>query len=337
MSKYNLNGNNVENSLVIDNTNGISINGSSLFNFPSKYKAKIGSSKYSYTTINYKINEVDQGTLLSPKIKVFDTVGTTTHILQNNTKKILCICQGGGAGGTGGNGRSGDNEGGGGGGGLAWVLYKVNGGETINITVGGAGTAGSQAYQGNPGGAGGLSKVNLSNDLCIGNGGLPGEQAASNWDGSKSGPATSGSVISNSNVLDSGTRFGLAGGNGENDPASQSRSSQVGYGGAGGCGGSTNYRYGRNADSPGTVTISPLSFDSIQFLDTDRVLDPNNSVFTQKDFDGTNNFPTVNEPPTPNNYGQGGTGGLGESKKNGAWGPGTTGFQGFVVIAEYGA
>ena len=339
MPPYNLNGNNVEHLLVINNSlSGISINGSSLFNFPSKYKAKIGSSIYSYTSIGYKISGVEQGNLLSPKIKVFDTVGTTTYTLQNNTRKILCICQGGGAGGTGGNGRDGDGEsggggGGGGGGGLAWILYVVNGLETINIRVGGAGAGGGNGDPvGFPGGNGALSNCILNGiTLCTGNGGLPGLQSPDNNLGSKSGPESVGSVISNSNVLDSGTRNGIPGGNGENDPE-QPRSSNEGYGGAGGNGGSTIYTYGRGADSPGTVTISPLSFNSVQFLNSNEVLDDSKSSFSQADFDGTVAF--VIGPGV--NYGQGGCGGKGESRNNGAWFPGHAGKQGFVVICEYG-
>jgi hypothetical protein len=335
MSKYNLNGNNVENILVIDNTNGVSINGSSLFNFPSKYKAKIGSSKYSYTTINYKINDVDQGTLLSPKIKVFNTVGSTTHILQINTRKILCICLGGGAGGTGGNysssGESGGAGSGGGGGGLAWVLYKVNGGETLTIVVGNGANGGNA---GNPfgkiGTKGGNTSVTINSiNICQGEGGAPGiaETGDRNY-GSIGGPTVSGTYVSNSNTLDGGTRSGLSGADGQNDPENGD-SSDSGSGGAGGNGGTTEYTYGMgtrisNATDP-TLTIGPLKFDSVDYIDANIIMDPN-TTFTYTDFIGKNPYTF---------YGRGGFGGIGEGRNEGGYSGGFAGYQGFVIIAEY--
>jgi hypothetical protein len=339
MSKYNLNGNNVENGLVIDNTNGISINGSSLFNFPNKYKAKIGSSKYSYTTINYKINDVDQGTLLSPKIKVFNTAGSTTHILQNNTRNILCICQGGGAGGTGGNYDTGGNYesggagSGGGGGGLAWVLYKVNGGETLTIVVGGGGSGGSEGDPyGTIGTKGGNTSASINSiNICQGEGGAPGvaESGDRNY-GSISGPTVSGTYVSNLNTLDGGTKSGLSGSDGQIDPEN-GQSSTKGLGGAGGNGGTTTYTYGMgtrtsSASSP-TLTINPLQFDSVDFIDANITMDPN-TTFTYTDFIGTN---------TSTFYGRGGNGGNGEGRNNGTSENGSAGYKGFVVIAEYGA
>lgn len=344
MSKYNLNGNNVENSLVIDNTaSGISINGGSLFNFPNKYKAKIGSSKYSYTNINYKINDVDQGTLLSPKIKVFNTANSTTYTLQTNTRKILCICQGGGAGGTGGNytsggGESGGAGSGGGGGGLAWVLYKVTGGETLTIVVGGGGNGGSA---GDPfgiiGTKGGNSSVTINSiNICQGEGGAPGvaETADRNY-GSICGPTVSGTYVSNSNTLDGGTRSGLSGGDGQNDPEN-GFSSNFGDSGAGGNGGTTVYTYGMgtrpsNASDP-TLTIGPLQFDNVNFLNSDITLDTS-VTFTYADFTGTNSVGAYNQ----NNYGRGARGGFGEGRNNGSATNGSNGNIGFVVIAEYGA
>lgn len=342
---YKLNGSNIEGNLVVvDNTtNGVTIGksgSSTLFNFSNKYKGVIGPSIYSKTNIGYKINGVDQGTYLSPFITVYDTVSTVYPTLKSSTRKILCICLGGGAGGTGGNYNEGsDNESGGGGsggggGGLAWVLYNVNGGESTTITVGGGGARGVQGDPtGSPGGPGGNTSFLIgSTTICTGHGGNPGVRATSNNAGSTSGNAASGEVISNSNVLASGTVTGLVGGNGERDRNENGELSQNGYGGAGGNGGSTSYPYGKSVTQT-SDTINPLSFTDGNFLSSTNILDPNNSGFTYNDFCGLNNNPTDG---TSENYGRGGPGGNGEGRKNGSGRDGYAGKGGFCVIVQYG-
>jgi hypothetical protein len=336
MSKFNINGSNMENLLFINNTTGTSIGltkyyTNSVSGFPNKYKAKIGSSKYSYTNIGYLVSGVDEGTKLSPKITVL-TSSNSTFALQTNTTKILCICLGGGAGGTGGNyssggGESGGGGGGGGGGGMAYVLYDLDSSKTINVTVGGGGSAGSEGDPiGTVGTDGGNSTVVYNGStLCTGNGGKKGLASSSNNNGSYGGPSTTGSVIDNTNVLDSGTKVSAPGGDGQDDPENGSRS-QNGEGGVGANGGTTTYPYGCNGSSKSNLTIPQLTFDSLNFLDDSVILDPtNNSSFLATYFKGT-----------AGGYGRGGNGGNGEGRNNGMSENGVAGGQGFVVIVEYG-
>jgi len=342
---YKLNGSNIEgNVVVVDNTSGVTIgkNGSlTLFNFSNKYKPIIGPSIYSKTNIGYKINDVDQGTYLSPFITVYNTANQTVYpTLKSSTRKILCICLGGGAGGTGGNYKEGNDTesggggSGGGGGGLAWVLYKVNGGESTTITVGAGGAGGNEDDPiGKVGTKGGDTTFLIgSTTICTGTGGNPGVKSNSNNAGSTSGAAVSGEVISNSNVLASGTVTGLVGGNGQNDPDENGELSQNGFGGAGGNGGSTSYPYGKSGDQTSN-TINPLSFSGGQFLSSTNILDPNNSGFTYNDFCGIN---ANTENVDALNYGRGGQGGNGEGRANGASQNGWNGKGGFCVIVQYG-
>ena len=332
-AKYNINGWDVEKLLFVNNTTGISIDNystSSVSGFPNKYKAKIGSSKYSYTKIGYSVNGTDEGTQLSPKITVLTTTNSTFQ-LQPNTTKILCICLGGGAGGNGGNfindGESGGGGGGGGGGGMAYVLYQLGSSKIINVTVGGGGSAGSKGDPiGSVGGDGGNSTVVYNGStLCTGNGGKKGLASSSNNNGSYGGPSTTGSVIDNTNVLDSGTKESAPGGDGQDDPEDGARS-QNGEGGVGANGGTTTYPYGYNGSSKSNLTIPQLQFDTINFLDDNVILDPtNNSSFLATNFKGTSG-----------NYGRGGNGGNGEGRNNGTAENGVAGSQGFVVIVEYG-
>jgi hypothetical protein len=355
MATYKINGVDIEGNLVVvDNTNGVTIGKSgvsTLFNFSNKYKAKIGSSIYSYTNINYKINNIDQGTYISPKINVFSSAGSNqTLTLSAGTKKILCIVLGGGAGGAGGNyfggsAASGGGGAGGGGGGLAWILYKTNGGETITINVGDGGSGGSEGDPvGSVGTKGGNTSVSINSvTICMGEGGAPSIKSPGNSSNnnapSTSGPAVSGTYISSStdpNSLSGGTRSGLVGGDGERDPENDGQRSQNGYGGAGGNGGTTTYPYGigstDNNNSSPAQTINPLQFDGVDFLDSGIIMDPNNSTFTYNAFCGKNAL--VEEQSS--NFGQGGPGGNGEGRNSGASQNGFAGSRGFAIIVQYG-
>jgi len=330
-AKYNINGWDVEKLLFVNNTTGILIGNystSSVSGFPNKYKAKIGSSKYSYTKIGYSVNGTDEGTKLSPKITVLTTTNSTFQ-LQPNTTKILCICLGGGAGGNGGNfindGESGGGGGGGGGGGMAYVLYQLGSSKIINVTVGGGGAGGNKnAPTGNVGANGEDSTVVYDGlTLCTGNGGQKGSESPNNNTGSEGGESTNGNVIDNTNVLDSGTKNSAPGGDGQDDPENNGVRSQNGVGGAGANGGTTQYPYNTNTSD---ITIQQLQFDTINFLDDNVILDPtNNSSFLATNFKGTSG-----------NYGRGGNGGNGEGRNNGTAENGVAGSQGFVVIVEYG-
>ena len=342
---YKLYGSDIEgNVVVVDNTSGETV---TLFNFSNKYKGNIGPSIYSSTKIGYSINNVDLGIKLSPLITIYDTVGTVNPVLKQTTRKILCICLGGGAGGTGGNFTTGSSEnggggGGGGGGGLAWVIYKVNGGENLTITVGAGGIGGIVGDPtGSPGTAGGNTTLKIETDsICTGYGGLPGVRSTAKLLPGTSGPDVSGVVINNTNVINSGTVTGLVGGNGQQDKNSGQRT-QNGYGGAGGNGGTTVYTYGKGTAQitnttflyDSTETIVPLSFTGGDFLRSDTILDPKYSSFLYADFCGTQaNSGSLDST----NYGRGGSGGNGEGNVPGATEPGYDGKRGFCVIAEYG-
>lgn len=345
MAKYKLNGVDIENLIVVDNTNGVTIGKSgsdTKFNFSNNYRPKFGSSAYSYTKIGYKIAGVDQGEYICPKTTVYTTVTTHTHTLSANTRKILCIVVGGGAGGTGGNytegggDRSGGGGSGGGGGGLAWIVYKVNGG-SLTVVVGDGGTGGSEGDPvGSVGTAGGNTTVTYNTIvLCDGHGGKPGVAANTNNNGSTSGPVAGGTVraSTDSNLIASNTRSGLSGGDGEEDPENDGERSQNGYGGAGGNGGTTKYPFGSGNGNDNAAsddqTIAPLQFSSVDFIDSGKVIV---SGFTYNDFTGKNNL--VEEQAS--NYGQGGPGGNGEGRSNGLSQSGFNGKGGFALIAEYG-
>ena len=334
---YNVNGYSMEDQLVIDNTNGISIStvtsykSNSTNGFPNKYKPKIGSSKYSYTKLNYLISGVDQGTLFSPKITLF-TSTATSFTMKNGTQKILCIALGGGAGGTGGNYESGSSEsggagGGGGGGGLAWVYYNLNSStRTISVTVGGGGTAGTEGSPtGNPGGAGNSSSVTYNSIvLCTGHGGRVGISATSNNPGGNGGPSTNGSVTTSSNKIEGGTQESATGADGQTDPDEGNQNSYPGPGGAGGNGGSTAYPYGYLDVAKATTVIPQLKFNNVNFLDNGVVIDPNNSSVTSNNINGIDG-----------GWGLGGAGGIGEGRNNGSSQDGSPGGQGYVILVEY--
>jgi hypothetical protein len=334
MSNYKINGYNMEDHLIIDNTtNGISVTGyktNSTNGFPNKYQKKFGSSKYSYTKLNYLINGIDQGTLFSPEVTAF-TASNSSHTMKNGTKTILCITLGSGGGGTGGNYSSGDGEsggagGGGGGGGLAWVYYNLNSStRTISITVGAGGSAGTEGDPtGNPGNDGNPSSVTYNSVvLCTGNGGGNGIRATSNNPGGNGGPPASGSVTTNSNKIEGGTQESAPGADGETDPDEGNQNSNAGQGGAGGNGGTTTYTYGYLDASKAALTIPILKFDSVVFLDDNRVLDPN-STLTEDMINGISG-----------GWGRGGDGGRGEGRNNGSSLNGSAGGQGYVILVEY--
>lgn len=334
MSKYNVNGYNMEDNLVIDNTNGVSIStvtsykSNSTNGFPNKYKPKFGSSKYSYTKLNYLINGVDQGTLFSPKTTAF-IASNASFTLKNGTTKILAIALGGGGGGTGGNysaggGESGGAGGGGGGGGLAWVYYKLNSStRTISVTVGTGGTAGTEGSPtGNPGSDGNASSVTYNSEvLCTGNGGGKGIRATSNNPGGNGGPSANGSVTTNK--IEGGTQQSATGADGETDPDTGNQNSTAGQGGAGGNGGTTTYTYGYLDAGKAATTIPQLKFDNVNFLGDNVVLDPN-STLTEDMINGISG-----------GWGRGGNGGRGEGRNNGTSLSGSGGGQGYVILVEY--
>ena len=336
MSKYNVNGYNMEDNLVIDNTNGVSIStvtsykSASTNGFPNKYKIKFGSSKYSYTKLNYLINGVDQGTLFSPKVTAFKD-SNASFTMKNGTTKILCIALGGGGGGTGGNYFTGGSEsggagGGGGGGGLAWVYYKLNSStRTISVTVGAGGAAGAEGDPtGSPGGDGIASSVTYNSEvLCTGNGGKKGIRATSNNPGGHGGPSTSGSVTTDSNKIEGGTQESATGADGQGDPNSGNKNAYPGEGGAGGNGGTTTYTHGYLGAGKAAATIPLLKFNDVIFLDDNVVLDPN-STLTEDMINGISG-----------GWGRGGGGGIGEGRNNGSSQNGSGGGQGYVILVEY--
>ena len=349
MEKYNLNGYNVENLLNIDNTsNGVSIN--SGFNFPNKYKSKIGDSNLSYTSINYTNNGVDLGVNLSPKISVFTTVKTSTFTLQPNTIKFLAICLGGGAGGGGGNyangGESGGGGGGGGGGGLTYIIYSVplTNPRSLEITVGGGGVGGAMGAEvGIPGGVGSPSSILYDNVIiCSGYGGGNTIQLSNNREsnnsGGEGGEGGGGLVRNDINRIKSGFKMGADGGKGLHDQEN-GYNSPGGNGGNGGNGGKTTYTYNTSRSfeynnnisnydyNTKIATMNQLNFSNVNFFNSGNVLvDNNNNNFTYDDFIGIG----------PIGFGYGGSGGTGEGRDDGTSRNGNAGKSGFVIIAEYG-
>ena len=344
--KYNINGFNMEDLLVIDNTNGADIStnpigyykSNSANGFPNKYKKKFGDSKYSKTILNYKINGDEQGKYFAPKATVFLESTTTTEpfTLSSGTTHILAICLGGGGGGTGGTyidpGESGGAGGGGGGGGLAWVYYKLNNAlRTINVIVGGGGAGGERDNEGGKkGNNGNLSSVKYNDvSLCIGYGGLAAAaNTNSNNAGGNGGGSVSGYVSNHADVITSGVKSSAHGGPGQDDPNNGSRSQQ-GVGGAGANGGSNNYEYGGKDGDPSdtdNVIIEELKFDGQKFLNDGQIIDALKPGFIATEFKGTGG--TL--------YGRGGNGGDGEGQNNGTSEDGNPGNKGFVIIVEYG-
>jgi hypothetical protein len=361
MEKYKLNGYNVENLLHIDNTSkGVSI--SSGFNFPNKYKSKIGNSELSYTPINYTNNGVDLGVNLSPKISVFTTVKKSTFTLQPNTIKFLAICLGGGAGGGGGNfvgggDESGGGGGGGGGGGLTYIVYSVplTNPRSLEITVGGGGGGGARGIEvGSPGGDGSPSSILYNNiTICSGYGGGNTIQLANNRvnnnSGGEGGEGGGGFVYNDRNIIKYGVNMGADGGKGlpdrENGP-----NSPGGNGGNGGNGGRTTYTYNTSESfdynknisyydsSTKTATMDELKFNNVNFFNSGNVLvDDDDNNFIRDDFIGSTNIRYVEgEFFVPKYYGYGGNGGTGEGRDNDSATNGQAGRKGFVIIAEYG-
>jgi hypothetical protein len=186
--------------------------------------------------------QIPSGTTAQRPIKadIYTTVGNTNWTVPTGVTQVEVLVVGGG-GGSGGGGNSGYYGGGGGGGGVVYHPgFAVTAGNSITITVGVGGTAGTQiGDSGFRGGNGGNSAFDSL--IANGGGGGGGNAQANGADGGSGGggnlySGTGGT--SNQSSYSGATIYGNSGGTGQGNY--NGNGSSGGGGGAGGVGGDHN-------------------------------------------------------------------------------------------------
>lgn len=161
---------------------------------------------------------------------VFTQPGTTTWPVPNEVTTISAVAVGGGGGGGGNEGSSGPGSSGGGGGGLAWKKeIDVSSVNSLTITVGAGGTAGTPSTNGSDGGTTFIEKSgNRVLEATGGKGGI-----SNTVDGSGGTGGT--------NTISDGGGSGGKGGDANNNGAGAGGGGAGGYTGSGGAGSAVGY------------------------------------------------------------------------------------------------
>jgi len=167
--------------------------------------------------------------------QAFITPGTFSYTVPQSVTQISAVAVAGGGGGGGNNGSSGPGSAGGGGGGLSWIeILEVTPGETLEITVGAGGAAGTTSANAGDGGASSITRASDSTVLLEATGGGGGQSNVTSGgfgDGGLGGSFVDGAY---------------GGGNGGIGGAAQNNGAGAGGGGAGGYSGNGGKGDGTN-------------------------------------------------------------------------------------------
>lgn len=241
----------------------VTANGDLEYNFVGpRSGANINISIIQGTTIEFNVNAEGVDAVGQEN---YTTPGNFSFVVPTGVTSLNALCIGGGGGGGGSNGVSGPGSSGGGGGGLGWGNeIAVTPGETLSITVGAGGNAGTSSANGQAGGTSTISRggtVLLSaggggggiSNTTNGAGGTGGTRSGTELDGGGTG-GQGGQAQNNGAGAGGGGAAGYAGNGGKG--AGTDGGSTAGQGG--GAGGGANINSQRANQFSGGAGVGPL-------------------------------------------------------------------------------